>query len=325
MTPTAQARWESLALPRLGWFRKVIGDGSLSIDFYPPCLESPLSLMLEAVVRIAVMSDLHLEFDAQVCTCDEGVRRDHASSFYAHPPSSDAEVLVLAGDIHSDTQAIDWAAHNFTIPIVLINGNHEPYGHELFHVIAENRRRARDSDGRVAFLERATWTYRSRAGERIRFIGATLWTDFHLYGTPQVSMEIAQRKLEDFSLIKIERGYKLRTLRPSDVVRLCAASAEFLRDELSRSFEGITVVVTHYAPSPKSISLKFRGDPLNPAFASDFEELIRSYSPSLWIHGHMHESSDYVIGKTRVVCNPRGYFPDQLNPRFDPHFTVDVS
>lgn len=220
---------------------------------------------------------------------------------------------------------MSWAVRHFAIPIVLICGNHEPHGSELFRVIAYNRQRADATHGRVAFLERATWIYRSGAGEQARFIGATLWTDFRLYGTPEVSMEIARQRLEDFSVIRIERGYKLRVLHPSDTVRLYATSVAFLRNELSQPFDGITVVVTHYAPSRRSIGPKFQDDPLNPAFASDLEALIRAYTPSLWIHGHMHDSFDYMIGGTRVVCNPRGYFPDQLNPKFDPNFAVDVS
>ncbi|MGO9005615.1 MAG: metallophosphoesterase [Beijerinckiaceae bacterium] len=277
-------------------------------------------------MRIAVMSDLHLEFDARASLdVDRNSREGRAPSFYSHPPEPDADVLVLAGDIHDCAQAVGWAVRNFTIPIVLISGNHEPYGHELFHVIAENRQGATDTHGRVAFLERATWMFRSRGGEQARFVGTTLWTDFHLYGTPQLSMEIAGQRLEDFKLIKIERGYKLRLLQPADTERLCAASVAFLHDELSRPFDGLTIVVTHHAPSSRSISDKFQNDPLNPAFASDLEDLIRSYRPSLWIHGHMHESSDYVVGGTRVVCNPRGYFPAQLNPRFDPYLTVEVS
>jgi hypothetical protein len=277
-------------------------------------------------MRIAVMSDLHLEFDAKASgRGDRQSTEAPADSFYVRPPEPDADVLVLAGDIHSGAQGMSWATSNFSMPIVLINGNHEPYGRELFRVIAYNRQRASATNGRIAFLERATWTCRTEAGEQARFIGTTLWTDFQLYGTPAVSMEIARQRLEDFSVIQIERGHKLREFDPSDMLRLFAASVAFIRSELSRAFDGITIVVTHHAPSPQSISARFRDDPLNPAFASDLGALIHAYSPMLWIHGHMHDSFDYMIGRTRVVCNPRGYFPDQLNVNFDPNFVVEVS
>jgi hypothetical protein len=248
-----------------------------------------------------------------------------AGSFYVHPSTPNADVLVLAGNIHSGAQAVSWAASSFSMPIVLINGNHEPYGRELFRVIAYNRQRATTMNGRVAFLERATWTCRTAAGAQARFIGTTLWTHFQLYGTPEASMAIARQRLEDFGVIQIERGHKLREFDPSDMLRLFASSVAFIRSELSRPFDGITIVVTHHAPSRRSIAPRFRDDPLNPAFASDLEAFIRTYTPSLWIHGHMHDSFDYVIGSTRVVCNPRGYFPDQLNANFDPNFVVEVS
>lgn len=278
-------------------------------------------------MRIAVMSDLHLELDAIENRLEQrGAGTHRASSrFYGHPPELKADALVLAGDIHGGAQAVSWADHHFPIPVVLICGNHEPYGHELFRLIAHNRQRASATHGHVAFLERATWTCRSKAGEHVRFIGATLWTDFQLDGTPERSMEIARQKLPDFSVIRIERGYKLRPLHPSDTARICAASITFLHEELSRPFDGVTVVVTHHAPSRRSIARAFENDPLNPAFVSDLEALIRTYVPSLWIHGHMHHSFDYMIGETRVVCNPRGYWPDRLNPDFDPLFAVDIT
>ncbi len=276
-------------------------------------------------MKIAVMSDLHLEFDARYADSpDRSALGKDALDFYLKPPEPRADLLVLAGDVHNGPLAVDWVLRHFAIPAILIGGNHEAYGHELFRVIAFNRQKASATDGRVVFLERATWECELAAGERARFIGTTLWTDFQLYGAPATSMTIAQERLEDFKVIRIERGHKLRTLRPSDTIRLHDASLAFLHEELSRPFDGATVVVTHHAPSPRSIAPKFRDDPLNPAFASDLDTLIYSYEPSVWIHGHMHNSFDYMIGRTRVVCNPRGYFPDQLNLQFNPHFVVEV-
>lgn len=275
----------------------------------------------ESPMKIAIMSDLHLEFDAGEI---QGGRAKSDSAFYAHPPETKADVLVLAGNIHRGAQGVAWADRHFTSPVVLIGGNCEPYGHELFRVIAYNRQKANATSGHVKFLERATWTFRAESGEQARFVGTTLWTDFRLYGTPEASMEIARQRLEDYRLIKVERGYKQRLLDPSDIVRLYAASVAFLRKELSRPFDGVTVVVTHHAPSRGSIAPGFQEDLLNPAFASDLEAVIRAHAPPLWIHGHMRDSFDYMIGKTRVVCNPRGYFPDKLNPSFDPRLAVEI-
>lgn len=300
-------------------------DGTRNNDLGPP-RSSPIGCCLVAVpMKIAVMSDLHLEYDAKLAHSSEpGAHGRDALDFYLKPPQPQADLLVLAGDVHNGSLAVDWVVRHFAIPTILIAGNHEPYGHELFRTIAFSRQRSSTTAGRVAFLERGIWEGEVCAGERARFICATLWTDFRLYGTPERSMEIAQDRVEDFQVIRIERGYKLRALRPTDTVRLHEASVAFLRQELSRPFDGVTVVVTHHAPSPRSIAPRFQNDPLNPAFASNLDALICTYGPALWIHGHMHDSFDYSIGGTRIVCNPRGYFRDQLNPRFDPNFVVEL-
>jgi Icc-related predicted phosphoesterase len=69
------------------------------------------------------------------------------------------------------------------------------------------------------------------------------------------------------------------------------------------------VVVTHHAPTPLSIAKCYKEDRLmNGAFHSDLSEFIMDRPQiKLWTHGHMHNVSDYVVGETRVVCNPRGY------------------
>ena len=65
-------------------------------------------------------------------------------------------------------------------------------------------------------------------------------------------------------------------------------------------------------------------DSITAAYASDLEALIERTQPQLWVHGHIHTSSDYLIGRTRVVCNPRGYHPSDLNAGFDPELVVEL-
>ena len=275
-------------------------------------------------MRVAVMSDLHLEFDSDVADQRDRKKNVQQLDFYFSPPHPDADVLILAGDIHIGSLGVDWVARHFTMPAFLIGGNHEAYGHELFRTIAQNREKANATNGRISFLEKNVQTRTLPSGERVRLLGAILWTDFYLDGTPERSMAIAQTDLEDFRSIRIERGYELRPLMPSDTARLHRAALKFLEDNLRQPFDGATIVITHHAPSPRSIAAKFRGNSLNPAFASNLEPMIERYQPPLWIHGHMHDSFDYRIGVTRVVCNPRGYFPHHLNPAFDPNFVVEM-
>ncbi len=83
------------------------------------------------------------------------------------------------------------------------------------------------------------------------------------------------------------------------------------------------MVVTHHSPSAQSIPRQYENDILSASYASNLDNLVRELEPDLWVHGHMHETCDYLIGKTRVVCNPRGY-PDERNPQFDPTLVVSV-
>jgi hypothetical protein len=54
---------------------------------------------------------------------------------------------------------------------------------------------------------------------------------------------------------------------------------------------------------------------MNGGYCSNLEEFILDHPQiRLWTHGHMHDPSDYMIGETRVVCNPRGYVGYERNP-----------
>ena len=83
-----------------------------------------------------------------------------------------------------------------------------------------------------------------------------------------------------------------------------------------------TVVVTHHLPHAKSIPPRFKGDLLNAAYASDLSGVIEQGRPALWVHGHTHDSCDYDLGSTRVVCNPRGY--DDENRDFNSALVVEI-
>ena len=85
-------------------------------------------------------------------------------------------------------------------------------------------------------------------------------------------------------------------------------------------------MITHHAPSRKSIHPRFADSLLNPCFVSDAEYLIEGSGACLWIHGHMHDGFDYRVDRTRVVCNPRGYARNGVNENaaFDPDFCVDI-
>lgn len=96
-----------------------------------------------------------------------------------------------------------------------------------------------------------------------------------------------------------------------------------LGDFISKGDPDRSIVITHHAPSSKSLPDRLKLDPVSCAYASNLDTLITELSPLVWIHGHIHHSQNYRIAKTRVVANPRSYIDDP-NPEFNPHFTIDL-
>jgi hypothetical protein len=265
-------------------------------------------------MKVRVLSDLHLEFSNW------------------RPPEVDADVVVLAGDIHRGLKGIAWARKYFRItPVIYVPGNHEYYGRELIEHLealrASGRKHGVDVlDGNELVID------------GVRFLGATGWTDYALYGDgPAIirAMFGAVRGMEDHQVIR----YGARALHPNDLLAIHRERVAWLERRLAAPFPGPTVVITHHAPSRRSVARQFDGSLLTPSFASDLTRLMglprvprmmtdaipAPVTPTLWVHGHMHQSYDYVECDTRVVCNPRGYMPYEPNPDFDPEMIVEVS
>jgi hypothetical protein len=135
----------------------------------------------------------------------------------------------------------------------------------------------------------------------VRFVGATLWTDFKLFGDAREAESIEACRVVLYDFRKIDGltadAWKLRH----------AQSRAFLEDELVGRDNARTVVVTHHLPGWGSVAARFKEDPASAGFATDLAALIEETQPALWIHGHTHDSFDYTIGRTRVLCNPAGY------------------
>lgn len=272
-------------------------------------------------MKLAIMSDLHLEFER-----DDQKRNPMHGPLVNAPPPVDADLVLLAGDVHTKGRGPRWAARAFhETPVVMLGGNHEAYGDSLYAVIAKCRAKAEaegmlpSGDPRVTFLERETFVWTAPDGVRLRIIAATLWTDFALFGTARkfTAETAARRDMNDFRAIRIldEHG-ATRRFDPQDAASIHALSLDYIKAELSRPFDGVSVVATHHAPSYLSVPDAYKDDPLSAAYASSLEELILDHQPDLWVHGHTHTSFDYAIGATRILCNPRGYWPDALNPDF---------
>jgi len=134
-------------------------------------------------------------------------------------------------------------------------------------------------------------------------------------------MSDARYGMSDFALIR-HGAHGL--FRPEHARAMHLEQVCWIRERLTDEFNGPTILVTHHLPHPRSIHRKYRGSALNPAFASDLSHFMGP-PIALWVHGHTHESCDYVEEGTRVVCNPRGYGPSELNATFDPILTIEIA
>jgi predicted phosphohydrolase len=248
-------------------------------------------------MRLHILADLHLEFGPATIA------------------ATDADVVVLAGDIHLGREGRKWARSRFgDTPVIYVLGNHEFYRHSLPELTKALKRETNGSH--IHLLE--------NSGVEIKgytFLGCTLWTDFQLTADPEGAMQAAEAIMSDYSLIQFTS--EGRMLRARDTAQLHAASVCWLRSQLAECDRARTIVVTHHAPSSRSEAPYHANSPLRPAFASNLDKLVEECRVPLWIHGHTHFNVDYVIGSTRVLTNQRGY-PEQRCERFDPSLVVDV-
>lgn len=261
-------------------------------------------------MKIQIASDLHLD-----------LLQERFPGFRAVEPAADADVLVIAGDIHHGTGAVDMFS-DWQVPVIYVQGNHEAYGSTLDDTIGALRTTA---GGNVHYLENDAFVFKG-----VRFLGCCMWTDYLLFpDRQQAAMQECEERLLDHRAIRTGTGM----FAAEDALRLHHASRAWLAAKLDESFDGPTVVVTHHGPHPGSIHPRYDGQLLNAGFISDLTPLLGK--SALWIHGHVHDSFDYTVAATRIVTNPRGYAlnrraaatPEQIqweNPAFQPALVLEI-
>ncbi|WP_293792103.1 metallophosphoesterase [Stenotrophomonas sp.] len=272
-------------------------------------------------MRILVLSDLHFE------VWRDAPKRAHEllSEVQTNLDISKPDLVVLAGDIDTGDRAVAWADQAFpNLPVVYVQGNHEAYG-QKFDMLKAKLADACAATGHVHFLDKGQLVVGN-----VRFLGATLWTDFQLVGPESVqeAMQSAAAGMNDYRKIRLARA-GFRKIKRLDVAQWHWEERIWLEERLEEAFAGTTVVVTHMAPSLRSIPEKYKGHVPSAAFASHLDALVSK--ADLWVHGHVHDSTDYLVGKSRVVCNPLGYPRRDAdghwlreNALFDPNLIVEV-
>jgi Icc-related predicted phosphoesterase len=252
-------------------------------------------------MKIKLVSDLHLEFSDIIIE------------------NNGADVLVLAGDICVMNRLEGKDLYNLVPEAVFANlvvnffervslafkhviyiaGNHEYY-HGKLRKTQQIAKELTSMFANVYYLEKD-----SKVIDDVLFLGGTLWTN--MSKANPIAMSYAHAGMNDFKLIRHdEKGYT--HFRPAHSVYEHNATISAWEKMLSNSTHEKVVVVSHHAPSYQSIHEIYKGNPLNDCYASDLSDFILDHPKiKLWCHGHVHNPHDYMIGDTRVMCNPRGY------------------
>lgn len=262
-------------------------------------------------MKIWIMSDLHIELSFGWDLPGEEERPDF-------------DVLVIAGDLMPRMErGVRWLRERVPDkPVIYIAGNHEAYRADIDRTFEKARKEAVGSNVHVV-------ENHSAVIDGVRFIAATLWTDFELFGDTVVAMRTVGRSMNDYRLIRTA-NYS-RPLQPIDTLARHVATRAYIDRELAQPFDGPTVVVTHHAPYRGALKPGHESDIVSAGYVSDLSALIAQHEPDVWIYGHTHRSDDGRIGKTRLLSNAKGYGPHSglglatwENLDFDPTLVVEV-
>ena len=286
-------------------------------------------------MKIKLVSDLHLEFSdiniQNTDNCDVLILGGDicvAQDLHDHPElvnSSDQAAIAAGTGLGRRQQSAQryrdfFKRCSFQFPhVIYIAGNHEFYNGKFYAGIDYLREECAKYSN-VYFLENDT-----KIIDDVTFVGATLWTDMNK-GDP-LTMHAIEGMMNDFRIIKNDkRNYAPMSAR--DVADRHARTLGYFRSVLAEQHDRKFVVVGHHTPSFQSCHPMYGNDTLmNGGYHSDLSEFILDHPQiKLWTHGHTHHPFDYVIGETRIVCNPRGYENDGYSEQtgWNPNIVLEV-
>jgi Icc-related predicted phosphoesterase len=232
-----------------------------------------------------------------------------------------ADVAVVAGDVTEGlVEAVGWLGQHIRphMRVVCVAGNHEFWG--TVHVRALEQGRLAAGIVGVDLLEGDAVII-----EGVRFAGATLWTDYQLFGEPYrwACEQQARQEMQDHRRISW-RTQPWERFKPEHAAMLHRAAVQDLSRLLREPYPGPTVLVTHHAPHPNSLARDDRARLISAAYASDLTMLIEAWRAELWVHGHTHRAVDYRVAGTRILSNPRGYPSERASTGLDLMMVVEV-
>jgi predicted phosphodiesterase len=264
-------------------------------------------------MKIKLVSDLHLEFsDIDIPNneeCDVLILSGDimiAEDLHKHPEPDvpySPEIIKTLGSRQVSAQRYRDFLKRCSLRfshVIYVAGNHEFY-HGRWIGSLQHLKEECAKFSNVYFLENDI-----KVIDNITFIGCTLWTDMNR--SDPLTLHTVNSIMTDYQIVRNdELGFT--KLRPFHTVERHRKSLDFIKTTIAKNRDGRFVVVGHHAPSALSIHKKYQDDYLmNGAYHSDLSNFILDHPQvELWTHGHTHHPFDYMIGSTRVVCNPRGY------------------
>lgn len=284
-------------------------------------------------MKIKLVSDLHLEFsdimipndqnyDVLILAGDIMVAQDlHDHIAADFNPYSNGALADLSRKMQRVARFRDFLKRcSFQFPhVIYVMGNHEFY-HGKFYASIDHMRNECAKFPNVYLLEQDT-----KIIDDVVFVGGTLWTDMNK-GDP-LTMHAIEGMMNDFRIIRNDKREYAR-MSARDVATRHAKTLSYFRLMLSEHKDKKCVVVGHHSPSFQSAHDQYKNEYLmNGGYHSDLSEFILDHPQvKLWVHGHTHHPFDYVIGETRIVCNPRGYENEGYSEQsgWNPNIVLEV-
>ena len=264
-------------------------------------------------MQVKVWSDLHTEFKPFE---------------YEKLPEHANMALILSGDIGLGVRAepfINQLCSEFA-HVIFVCGNHEFYHHEYYSII-DKWEKIELTLPNFHFLNNCT-----RVIDGVRFIGGTMWTSYN--NNDPVVKKHCRYRMNDYSEISVMiRDVKnhidvKHAFSPNFAALFHAEFVAMLLKELNTAFAGETVVCTHHSPANHLLLDKVYHPPkselVNYAYYAGLNNIIEGNKIKLWTHGHEHISRNYLIGDTRIICNPRGYWGHKLNDSFNEKLVIEI-
>lgn len=284
-------------------------------------------------MKITLVSDLHLEFNDVNITNEQGadvliLGGDImiAQDLHDHPePANAIERAMIAngqglGRGQAKAQQFrDFLKRvSFQFPhVIYIAGNHEYY-HGKWPDSIQYLRDEVSAYPNIYFLENDV-----KEIDDVVFVGGTLWTDMNK-GDP-VTINVINSMLNDYRIVR-DSTKNYSKLSPITTSAHHRETLKYIRQVVDSDPTRKYVVVGHHAPSKLSTKPRYEKEfHMNGGYSSDLSEFILDRPQiKLWTHGHTHNCFDYMIGSTRIVCNPRGYEGYEDPSDWNPNLVLEV-